>query len=152
MSARQIYLVSLAVIIGCAPASGTPGSSSQAGGPRRSNVLSAQEIATLQADVPTAYDIVARLRPSWMTARGVTSLGGDVEMSERALVFVDGHHHGNLEALRNIQSYQIEDIRVLQRRGGRCEIRGDGRQDWRHRSQDEKPFPAVTCSRPRGIA
>jgi len=111
MSARKIYLVTLAAVIGCAPASGTPGSSSQADAPRRSNVLTAEEIATLQADVPTAYDIVARLRPSWMTARGVTSLGADVDVSERALVFVDGHHPGTLEALRNIQAYQIGDIR-----------------------------------------
>ncbi len=110
MSARKIYLVTLAAMIGCAPAGGAPGSSGQEG-PRRSNVLTAQEISTLQGDVPTAYDIVARLRPSWMTARGVTSLGADVDVSERALVFVDGHHQGTLEALRNIQAYQIDDIR-----------------------------------------
>jgi len=43
MSARKIYLVTLAAVIGCTPATGTPGSSSQAEAPRRSIVLTAEE-------------------------------------------------------------------------------------------------------------
>jgi hypothetical protein len=72
MSVKHLYLVAVAAIIGCAPASGTSGTSRTAAVPRKGNLLTAEEIAAAHADVTTAYDAVARLRPNWLAPRGTT--------------------------------------------------------------------------------
>lgn len=111
MSVRLVYLVTLAALIGCASASSTSGTSRPTAVPRKSNILTAEEIATFQADVQTAYEAVARLRPNWMAAHGVTSFVAGGAGTEYARVFVDGQHYGGLESLRNLQAYQVGDIR-----------------------------------------
>lgn len=97
---KTLYLAALAaVIIGCATAGGASGNAPVQ---RRNAVLTADEIATAHADVGTAYDAVARLRPNWMAARGP-------EMY--AKVYVEGQLYGDLASLRNLPAYQIAGAR-----------------------------------------
>ncbi len=109
MSVKHLYLVAVAAIIGCAPASGTSGPSRTSAVPRRANFLAAREIVAANADVMTAYDALARLRPNWLNAHGVSSF--DPRGSEFAIVFVDGQKYGGLNSLRNIPAYQVADFR-----------------------------------------
>jgi hypothetical protein len=106
MPAKFLSLVTLAVIIACA-GGGRPGPAN----PRRSNQLTAEEITGTHADNGSAYDAVARLRPNWLAAHGVTSGQSNGAGTEYATVFVDGQEVGPLNALKNISAYQIGDIR-----------------------------------------
>ena len=98
MLVKHLYLVAVATAIGCASAGGTPG---QSGVPRKNAVLTAEEIAAAHADLATAYDAVARLRPNWLAARGAMAY---------AKVFVDGQQYGDLAALRNIQAFHVASM------------------------------------------
>jgi hypothetical protein len=76
---------------------------------RPANLLVAGEIAGANADAATLYDAIARLRPNWLAVHGVSSLkaGG----SDYAIVYVDGHRYGDLDSLRNLQAYQVANVR-----------------------------------------
>jgi hypothetical protein len=113
MSVKFLYLVALAAITGCASAGGksVPSLDAVALVPRRGNVLTADEIVRTNADVSSAYDAVARLRPNWLAAHGVTSGVNDGAGSEFALVFVDGQRYGELNSLRNIPAYHVGELR-----------------------------------------
>lgn len=105
MTVKPLYLLAATAIIGCA----SHGMSRTGGPPRRNNLLPAFEVLQAHADVMTAYDAVARLRPSWMSVHGVSSFdprGGDF-----AMVFVEGQLVGGLSALRNIPAYQVAQFR-----------------------------------------
>ncbi len=109
MSVKHLYLVAVAAIIGCAPASGKSGPSPTSAVPPRASFLAAAEIVAANADVMTAYDALARLRPNWLNAHGVSSF--DPQGSAFAIVFVDGQQYGGLNSLRNIPAYQVADFR-----------------------------------------
>ncbi|MBA3343236.1 MAG: hypothetical protein H0T48_15585 [Gemmatimonadaceae bacterium] len=109
MSLKHLYLVAVTAIIACAPASGTSGPSRISTDPRRANFLAAEEILAANADVMTAYDALARLRPNWLKAHGVSSF--DPRGSDFAIVFVDGQQYGGLNSLRNIPANQVADFR-----------------------------------------
>ena len=103
MSIRILYLMAVAVIVGCASGatSGTPK-------PRRgTTVLTAEEITAAHADNQNAHDAVARLRPNWLVEHGVPKTDG----TSYPTVYVDGQPYGPLATLRGIPAYQIEDIR-----------------------------------------
>jgi hypothetical protein len=107
MSVKHLYPMAFAAIIACAAASGAAGTSRTSGVPRRGNLLTAEQIAAAHADVTTAYDAIARLRPNWLVAHGSSSLSPGTEF---ASVFVDGQQYGGLSSLRNIQAYQVADF------------------------------------------
>ncbi|MDP9202565.1 MAG: hypothetical protein M3P26_11630 [Gemmatimonadota bacterium] len=109
MNGQHLYLVAIAAIVGCA--TGTSGASSTYAAPRSGNVLAAEQIAAFGVEGRTAYDLVARLRPKWLVVRGVQSLVGPSDSTEFALVMVDGHPAGRIGSLRDIQAYQVADIR-----------------------------------------
>jgi hypothetical protein len=110
MSVPHLYLVAVAAIIACAPASSPSGTSRPGADPRKQNILTAEEIATVHADVTTAYDAVERLRRNWMVPQMTPfTAGGDG--AEYPRVFIDGRHYGALESLRNIEASQVSDIR-----------------------------------------
>ena len=104
MSINRLYLIAVPAILACAPASSPSGNPA----PRRSNVLAAEEIVSVNADLGTVWDAIARLRPTWLT-RTTTSF--DPPRTEYPVVFVDGRHHGELESLRTIAASQIDDVR-----------------------------------------
>lgn len=103
MSIKYLHLLAVAAVVGCA-SSGT----STVARPSP-NILTAAEIAEHHADITTAYDAVARLRPNWLAPHGAMSSNSGV--SEYAAVFVDGHPYGDLRALTNIAAYQVGNIR-----------------------------------------
>jgi hypothetical protein len=108
MSVKHVYVVAIAALIGCS--SGNRESSvDPAIRPRNSNFLSSTEIITAHADLGTAYDAIARLRPNWLASHGVSTFEG--RDSELAVVYVDGQQYGGLSHLRNIAAYQIADSR-----------------------------------------
>ena len=101
------HLAVFAAIIACA-SSGTPDTGAA---PRKGNILTANEMSTAHADVATVYDAVARLRPNWLASHGVTSTIASGAGTDRAAVFVDGQSYGDTNSLRNIQAYQVDEIR-----------------------------------------
>jgi len=109
MSARYLFLVAVAAMIGCASGSGGAGSSPAQAVPRKADLLTAQEVALAHADVMNAYDAIARLRPNWLVSRGVSTFGSG--NTEFAVVFVDGQQHGSLETLRRIPAWHAKEYR-----------------------------------------
>jgi hypothetical protein len=109
MTGPHLYLVAFAAILGCA--SGSVGTSSTSAPPRSGNVLAAEQISTFSPEGRTAYDLVARFRPKWLVARGVQPRVGPSDSTEYAFVVVDGHPSGRIGSLRDIQAYQVSDIR-----------------------------------------
>ena len=126
MSVKHLYIMGVAAIIGCATASGTPRGSDTSLSGRRSNFLTAEEITNAHADINTAYDAIARLRPNWLAPHGVTSGVDNGAGTEYALVFVDGQRYGDLNSLRAIPAYHVGDIRYynITEAGARFGIHG----------------------------
>jgi hypothetical protein len=108
MSVKRLYLAAVAAIIGCA-AGNSASSVDPAVRPRNANFLGSTEIITAHADLGTAYDAIARLRPNWLASHGVSTFEG--RGTELAVVFVNGQQFGGLTSLRNIPAYQIGDVR-----------------------------------------
>ena len=122
MAVRQLYLAALAVTVACA----SGGSTGQGTATRRSSLLTAQEIEAAHADVNSAYDAVARLRPNWLAPHGPVS--SDPQASSTAMVFVDGQQYGDATSLRNIPAYHVGVIEYFDvtQAGARFGIRGGG--------------------------
>ena len=109
MSVKDLYPLAIVAIVGCA--SSTSGTSNASGVPRSGSALTVQEIAAFNTEGRTAYDVVSRLRPTWLRARGGEPRVMASDSSEYALVVVDGHPLGRIGALRDIQAYQLSDMR-----------------------------------------
>ena len=107
MSIKDLFLVGLATAIACAPPAGTTGGT---GAPERSTLLTAEEITANGPEGKTAYDVVSRLRPKWLRAHGPESLHAEADSSEFALVIVDNRQMGRIQALRDVEAYQVADI------------------------------------------
>jgi len=108
MSVTPFYLIAGAAILGCAPPVGTSEMGIPAA-PRKANVLTANEIAAAEADATTAYDAIARLRPTWLVPRGPNSFyspGTDLPV-----LFIDGQSFADFGILRTIQANQVGDVR-----------------------------------------
>jgi hypothetical protein len=110
MSVKHLYPLVLAAIMGCAAPAPKPGDLPPGVLPRRPNILTLDEMAAAHADAANAYDAIARLRPNWLAAHGLTSTLGGGGGTEFAIVFVDGQHFGDLNSLRTIPAYQISNI------------------------------------------
>jgi len=105
MTARHLHMVALAVLIGCA-GSGTRTPIA----PRTATYLSAAEVAAAHAEVGSAYDAIARLRPNWLASHGMSTLDPR-QGTEYAMVFIDGQQHGGLSTLRSIPASHVKDFR-----------------------------------------
>ena len=125
MSVRILSLITAAAILGCSTAT-TSGSSPASLSNRRGNLLLASEIASTHADITTAYDAVARLRPNWLAPHGVTSGQNNGAGTEYAVVFLDGQQYGDLNSLRSIPAYHVGEIHYynMTESGARFGIRG----------------------------
>jgi len=111
----QIILTALLTVIaacsggsGGAPAgSAVPMPAQQTTQRRDANVISRAEID--QADWATnAFDLVQRLRPSFMRASGTTGVSG---AARTAMVRLNDQDMGDVGALRQIQTSSIREIR-----------------------------------------
>jgi hypothetical protein len=125
MSVKHLYLVAVVASMGCAASSGTSGTSYPTDS-RKANILTFDEIAAAHADVTTAYDAVARLRPNWLASHGVTSTIGGGTDTEYATVFIDGQAYGDLNSLRNIPVYHVGEFRYynITEAGAKFGLRG----------------------------
>ena len=77
--------------------------------PRERNVISAEEIATLT--VMDAYEVVEKLRPEFLRARGVGSLRS--RQPDLPVVYVDGVRVGGLNELRRVPRTLLAEIGYL---------------------------------------
>jgi len=125
MSVKHLYLLAVVAALGCASQNLNSGSPTSGVAQKSANYLPFDEIASAHADVSTVYDAVARLRPNWLAAHGVTS-STNMSTTEYATVFVDGQLYGDLNTLRNLQAYHVADIRYydITQAGARYGIRG----------------------------
>ncbi|MGH7652801.1 MAG: hypothetical protein ACREMS_13320 [Gemmatimonadaceae bacterium] len=99
-SVRPLYLFALAGAIACA-------SAPTSGAGRDSNVITQQEIA--DSHESNAYDVISRSRPMFLKSHGRSS--ATASSSDYATVYMDGQPYGDLSALRNIPTQQIQEIR-----------------------------------------
>lgn len=74
------------------------------------NLITQAEID--EAGPASAYDLVQKLRPIWLRKRGNTSFTQDTDV----VVYLDGVHMGNREALRDIFSTDIRSLEFLDAR------------------------------------
>jgi hypothetical protein len=63
--------------------------------------------------VPTAFDLVNRLRPSWLRQGRTGSIGGGAVASQVTLVYLDGQRVGGLETLKTLSATGITSMRYL---------------------------------------
>lgn len=120
MSIKNLYLfAAAAAILGCAPASNP----SIPGVHRNVKVLTAEEIEDAHADVRTAYEAIARLRPNWLASHGAMS--SDVGVNPFATVWLDGQLYGELSTLKDIPAFQVAEIRYydITEAGGKFGLR-----------------------------
>jgi outer membrane cobalamin receptor len=104
MIGTRLILISLtAVIVACTAPSVR--SSEDA----KSQLITEDEVEASRA--PTAYEVIQRLRPGFLTYRGETSF--DKSKSQPyPTVYVDGQEYGPIGTLRNIPASEISTIRL----------------------------------------
>jgi hypothetical protein len=76
---------------------------------RQANHITAEEILAANVDVLNAYEVIARLRPHWLSSHGPSSLAR--EGSGYAVVFLDGQQYGDLNSLRSIRGDDVGALR-----------------------------------------
>ncbi len=120
---KPFYPLAVALVLACA-SGGTPDPTITAN-TRKTSVLSSEEIENAHADINTAYDAIARLRPNWLLPHGVTSTQNNGAGTEYAMVYVDGQSYGDINTLRGIPAYHVGSIRYwdVTQAGGRFGIR-----------------------------
>ena len=114
---KRSVLTALLLAASSVSAACTTGSAIEGGGPapapvatpRRSSVITAEEIATSRT--ATAFEAVRELRPQWLQARGpdLVTVGGRVG----ARVAIDGVMRGRLDELRAVRVGNIHEIRYI---------------------------------------
>jgi hypothetical protein len=82
---------------------------------RLPNLISVEEIESIREVVPTAYDVVQRLRPQYLRSRGATSFGNAAggRTTPYARIVVDGVPQGDLSVLRQISAMVVKEIEYL---------------------------------------
>ena len=65
-----------------------------------------------EAGPSSAYDLIQKLRPTWLRKRGNTSFTQETDL----VVYLDGVRMGNRDALRNISTNAIQSIEYLDSR------------------------------------
>jgi hypothetical protein len=85
----------------------------------KANLISAEEIATLDGTIQTAYGVVQRLRPAMLRVRSGSTSRSDNGMttvdasSNEVQVYLDNQKMGGLRALEDITISQILEIKYL---------------------------------------
>lgn len=106
MKIRLLPLAALVWLAACAPA-GATWREPRTAAPRGS-IITQEEIQAVGAT--NLYDVVLRLRPGWLTGRGVQNFGGQTGM---ILVYHDGIRMGEVSALREIPPNYVVVVRYL---------------------------------------
>lgn len=108
MKKMPSWMAALLVLAACATPPADPADSTGRTTSRDRNVLTAEEIATI--DVATAADAVERLRPSWLRNRGAASLSGGADVP---IVYVDDIRFGPVSQLQRIAARTVFEIRFI---------------------------------------
>jgi len=106
---KPLYSLAVLLALGCA-SGGVPDPTLRTTR-SRTGTLTADEISTAHADITTAYDAVARLRPNWLAAHGVTSGQDNGAGTEYAVVYLDGQRYGDINSLRGIAAYNVGEVK-----------------------------------------
>jgi hypothetical protein len=109
MTVKKLALLIVAASLGCASASSTKSSAA----PTSAKIITLPEIVAAGLG-ETAYDLIRRLRPNWLTTRGQTSVNNAQAASAYPNVYVDGVAYGDINTLRNLNAGQIGEIRFHQ--------------------------------------
>jgi hypothetical protein len=119
VSRKLFYLAGMLAVVGCASTSSRPDGSAPL---RKGSVLTREEMVSAHADVNSLYEAISRLRPNWLAPRGAMS---STSTANYAQVFVDDQLVGDVNALRNINAYQVGDVRYydVSQAGARFGIR-----------------------------
>jgi len=82
---------------------------------RRSDVITAEEIARVIGKGRTAYDAVRSLRPRWLRSRDLVLQGGNTDpiTSEGAHVYLNDVDQGDVDYLRTIPAELVAELRWL---------------------------------------
>jgi len=89
-----------------------------------SDFVTSVEIAATSAG--SAYDLVSRLRPTWLRPGGISSVSGGKISSQVTLVYLDGNKMGEIDALRSISASGIQTMRWLDAVRAQTVLRGIG--------------------------
>ncbi len=103
-----VPLFLFAVLGACASSGSAPGSSNTPAVRRSRDVITQEEIKEVTG-VMTAYDLVQRLRPRFLSDRGPASM----TQPSGVVVMVNGIPRGGPEVLRDINVAQVLEIRHL---------------------------------------
>lgn len=97
----MFWSMACAVVVACAPpvAPGTPRPDSQ--------VITADEIRS--SELPTAFDVVQKLRPQFLNDRGRNTVANSSSAYPR--VYLNGILYGEIGSLREILASQVTEIR-----------------------------------------
>jgi hypothetical protein len=106
IASNKLLLLFAGVVIGCTPSTAA-NSGGNAGGSR---VLTQEEITRSQVG-GNAYELISRLRPSFLTGRGEVTVMGPTE-SKYPSVYLDGVLYGDIKSLSNLDSSQIAEVRL----------------------------------------
>lgn len=104
-SLRSLVIVALAtacMVAGCASAT-TQGRS----GRGNSTQLTQSEIAASNAD--NLYDVIAKLRPEWLSSRGPASVTNSTPTSVD--IYMNGTMLGKAEIMRDVRIQDVTDVR-----------------------------------------
>lgn len=103
MRAPILAALAATLVVGCATA--PPGTTRI-----RADRISRDEI--IEAGPCSAWDLVQNLRPIWLRKRGQTSFTQETDV----VVYLDGTRMGTRDALRQIDSHNIEYLEYLDAR------------------------------------
>ena len=122
----RLTLTTLAVAIGWACASSgtnptttgaTPTTAAASRSPSRSqDVITEAEIASHPSDAANALELVQKLRPQMLRSRGMVSIHDSTGAAAMPRVYVDNVSYGAIDALANITTSQVKEIRYINAR------------------------------------
>jgi hypothetical protein len=116
--ARLIATVGFLVVAG-ACASGGSATASDGAVPARAqrgnlNLITKAEIDSAPPELANAYELVNRLRPTMMRARGRSSgTSGSSSAAEQPAAYLDNQRLGNLDLLQTVIRASIQEIRYI---------------------------------------
>ena len=100
---RWLLAMLPAVVFACAPPPRGPRTGED------SQVITEEEVEGSRA--PTAFEVIQRLRPNFLSYRGETSFNRN-SSQPYPMVYVDGQEFGPIGSLRNIPAAQVSTIRL----------------------------------------
>lgn len=95
----------IVALVACASTGTTAG-----GARHQADLITAPEIAS--SGTTNAWDLINRLRPTWLKQQAVGSIGGSARTQVIA-VYIDGHRFGDISSLQTVSASGIRSIQWL---------------------------------------